>query len=561
MWTPRRLKSLARFLYTHNPFYAISASLILYGLYLVFCAEDGALEHPWRLALALCGYTSVMAVTAFLVVKLGKVWEDARSLVLILLLQFAAISMSFDQLCSTAPTMAAGLLAFGLGFSVLVTEALLGGLRIRFPLGFRLPYYLLLGLFFGYPLLVAPREFEGSVGLMAWRVYLFPVAAGLVFLTLLPAARRGAWYVAGNGTPWRWPWFPWPAFAFLALAAGVRSYVLTYNFNLMGAGDAFGGYYLMPLLLALLVVVLELAVTARCRWLETATLAAAPLLLVLSVPRGDNEIYLRFLTRFQETVGSPIWLTVLALIAFYGYAWLRRLRGAEWSLLTTVALLTVIGRQTTDLHTLAPAAWWPWCVLAGWQLLQAVAKRSSQRCAWATLCAVVAASLAWHDAPLLIRYGILPGHILLAGSLVIGLVFRDRFARLLQRLGLALVIAGMVAAVVAIGGELLPTAALCEYLVALAVVAWLYWWTTRDRWWFCAGVLQAAVLSGTGVWVARTPLAAILGPDAVTPLSGGVASFLVAVLISAWKGGLGRPLRRRLAALGLVRVNPDVPPA
>ena len=71
------LRGVARSLYTHNPFYVISAGLILLGLYQAFRVGDAAVEHPWRLAAALCGYTTVMAATAFLVIKLGKVWEDA----------------------------------------------------------------------------------------------------------------------------------------------------------------------------------------------------------------------------------------------------------------------------------------------------------------------------------------------------------------------------------------------------------------------------------------------------------------------------------------------------
>ena len=202
------LGGVAKFLYNHNPFYVLSAGLILYGLYQAFRGGNAAVEHPWWLAAALCGYTTLMAVTAFLVIKLGRVWEDARSIVLILLLQFAAISLSFDQLCSTAPGQAAGLLAFGFGFSLLVSEALLGGLEIRLPRLFRLPYYLILGLFFGYPLLVKPQTMLDSIGPTAWRIYLFPVVVGLAFLTLLPAIRRGANYVSRTGRPGRGPGSP-----------------------------------------------------------------------------------------------------------------------------------------------------------------------------------------------------------------------------------------------------------------------------------------------------------------------------------------------------------------
>lgn len=130
-----KLRGLVRFLYTHNPFYLISSGLILYGIYVAFRSEDAKVDDPWLLILSLCGYTALMAVTALLVIKLGKVWEDARSIVLILLFQFAAISMSFDELCAVSSETAFPLLLFGFVFSTLISEGVIAGLGIRFPSG------------------------------------------------------------------------------------------------------------------------------------------------------------------------------------------------------------------------------------------------------------------------------------------------------------------------------------------------------------------------------------------------------------------------------------------
>jgi hypothetical protein len=558
MYASRKLTGVVRFLYTQNPFYVISACLILYGLYAAFRSGDAAVEHPWWIALALCGYTAVMAVTALLIIKLGKVWDDARSIVLILLLQFAAVSMSFDQLCSTAPGTASGLLAFGFGFAVLVTEGLLRGLRIRLAVLYRVPYYLLLGLLFAGPLWVAPRTAPGTVGLMAWRLYLFPVVAGLVLLTLLPAARRGASYTAGNGTPWRWPWFPWTAFLFLGFAAGVRSYVLTYNFNMLGAGDAFGAYYLAPLLLAALIVALELSITAHRRWLQAVLLAVAPLLVVLSVPGNDNHIYRLFLRTFMDTVGSPIWVAVVGLAGFYGYAWQRRLPGAEAGLTTMLLLLTVVGRQTVDVETLAPPAWWPWTVLAAVQGLMALRRRRSPRWGLASACGVLASVLAWRDTWFLEWYGAFPAHALLVAWLLIGWVFRDRFALLLRRTALLLTVAGMSLALAGLGHEFEPRGLLAGYAATLAAVVWAYGWATGDRWCWAIGTLQLAGLGLVGVTVTREPLVARVGSDALRPLCWGVASFLLALLISTLKGGLGRHLQARATAWRIARVPPDL---
>ena len=57
MWPYSRWTGLLRLLYVHNPFYVISAGLMLYGLYIAFRGDPAALAHPERLALALGGYT------------------------------------------------------------------------------------------------------------------------------------------------------------------------------------------------------------------------------------------------------------------------------------------------------------------------------------------------------------------------------------------------------------------------------------------------------------------------------------------------------------------------
>lgn len=83
---------LIKFLYTHNPFYLLSVLLFLYSLHVSFPAGEIGSVDPWSRMRLLCAYTSIMAVTAFLVVRIGKVWDDARSILLLLLLLFVAIA-------------------------------------------------------------------------------------------------------------------------------------------------------------------------------------------------------------------------------------------------------------------------------------------------------------------------------------------------------------------------------------------------------------------------------------------------------------------------------------
>ncbi len=73
---------ILRAIYVHNPFYLISACLFVYGLQAVFRPGEVhffferhsvAYIDPWWLMASLCGVTLLMAVTAYLVVRIGKV--------------------------------------------------------------------------------------------------------------------------------------------------------------------------------------------------------------------------------------------------------------------------------------------------------------------------------------------------------------------------------------------------------------------------------------------------------------------------------------------------------
>jgi hypothetical protein len=489
-----------------------------------------------------------MAITAFLVIKLGRVWEDARSIVLILLLQFAALSMSFDEICAVSSGTAFRLLLFGFCFSVLVSEGLLSGLRIKFPALFRTPYYLILGLLFFYPLCLSPKLTEASVAAITWRIYLFPTFAGVAFLTLFPALRRGAALVAKNGTPWPWPWFPWTAFGFLAFAVSVRSYVLSQSFNVMGLQNGFGVYYLVPFLFALLLILLELSIVQRWKRVQVLLMGVAPLLLVLSIPMGDNYVYRRFLEMLQQTAGTPVWLSLLGLVAFYGYCWFRRLMGAELGLVAILALMTFVDRQAVGLETLSTLKWWPLAVIGGIQLVLAARGRGSVRAAASCFCLVGASAIALRGTQYMALGGVFPFHVLMASVLVIGWVFRDRFAAFLRKAAIALAAFAVTVAIASFWFAEIPEPARLGYLLAMTIVAAIYWWLVTEKWWLYTALANAGATIFAGLWVSCEVLDSQLGPDSLTPFALGAASFVIATAISAIKGGLAKHLQNRLTA-------------
>ena len=70
------LAALPRLLYTQNPFYLISALLVLYGIYVALGPESG-MGGGWLLLGLLGGYTLALTLAGLVIVRFGQVWDDA----------------------------------------------------------------------------------------------------------------------------------------------------------------------------------------------------------------------------------------------------------------------------------------------------------------------------------------------------------------------------------------------------------------------------------------------------------------------------------------------------
>jgi hypothetical protein len=279
-----------------------------------------------------------------------------RTVLLLVVLMFLATSVTFDELLVMNPARGIPLYLGGLAFAVAVTEGLLRGIRLRLPAGFRVPYYLTLGLFFLYPLALVPvlREPHGEA--LLWGLFGFSPAAGLVFLTLLPAIRRGRDYLRDNGSPWPWPFYPWSLFVFLAVAVVGRSVLLCWSLHLLdGEGFTqviFGPYFLVPLGLALTVLVLELGLVSRHRPTQlVALLLPVGLVVLAGIGHRAEPVYREFLDLFTARLGgAPLFLTVLVAAGFYLYAWLRGVPFATRS----------CSRVRSGYCAATPGGWSPW---------------------------------------------------------------------------------------------------------------------------------------------------------------------------------------------------------
>ncbi len=552
------LRQLARRLYSHNPFYCISAFLVLWGLGRSFHMH-GSMPRPELLMSGLAGYALLLAAVGWLLIRAGQLWEDIRTILLLIVVIFMALSMSFDEVLST--NLSAGRLCYlsGLVFAVALSELVLRGVRLRLPMLYRLSYYATLAMFFLYPLLLGPWQDQENDPHIRWLLAGFSPLAGLITLTLLPAVRRGPDYVRDNGSPWQWPWYPWPLFVVLSVGVALRCYALCVSFHPShGPATMFEPYFFVPWLLAVNILLLEIGIVRRRASLIGWMMAAPVGLLLLStwtlaVP---NVIGLR--PMLHETIGcTPLFLTLMAVVLLYAAALVRRVPHAFDWLRASLALLVVVAPDTVDLDGPFALRAWPLVLLVALQLAATIRYRSGAHAMLMAVAAIAAACIVWPQTIGMRWGGAIPAHLLLLAMLLIGALMHDRAARFLQR---AAILAIMVACGWVMSGDgeqwsHAPPALLTIYPGAMLLVAATYGALVRNRWYWAASLVillgWTATLGGRGYRSMRTTVA---GLDQIAL---GLVCLLVGLLVSLWK--LGVP-QRWLYWLFSAKPLPIVPP-
>jgi len=551
MSAPPIRNPLVKFLYNNNPFYAISAVLMLFAVRKAFGTLRIGYIDCWAMMGVLAGYASLLAAIGVLIVRRGKVWEDARSIFLVLILLFLAVSVSADDLFVKMDSQWQGalLMLSGYGFSAIVMELVLWATRIRLPIAYRVPYHLLFALFYVAPWWCSPELHSRSPQDLQWMIMLFPVAAGLLFLTLLPAVRRGPAGVANNGTPWRWPWFPWSGFAFLMGAVGLRTFALCMTFGPLGpiwvqlsngrraiAFDTmWGPYFLIPPVLAVMVLMLEGSLATGNKRLIGRLMKCAPLILLLSLPYSNGRVFHGFLSTFTETVGSPIWLAVWLQLGFYAWATFRKVPRAAMGALATLCLLSIIDSQTLSFRTLADPQ--PWPLLAAGLMLAIVGIRRRSSAVTTVAGAMLTLGLfftlpeTWlHAFRMTVCY-----HVLWGIVIVDGLAFRDKFSVPLRIVGASqMPVASLIMMASPLTSEI-PLGWRMTYVILLALLCIGIARLWRSRWYLYAFTSLLAIAGYGATVLGFRRAASAVGWAAVTSFAWSAATLLAAFLISAHK--------------------------
>jgi hypothetical protein len=547
-----RPHTLPRWVSCPNPFYLFSAAFVLHS---TGWNANGHGLPPWLIPVLVAGYIAVMAATAALIVRLWKVWDDARTILVTLFLLFLELALSLDQFAIAQPQWGPSALLAGWLFSIGVTEGLLRGLRMRLPGLYRASLHVQLALMFAYPLLLIPgaraADNAHTTDLLAW--YAFAIAVPL--LMLWPKVRRGPSAVADNGTPWRWPMYPWTAPVVMSACLVGRSFSLCLTFDgapLLDADAAYQGWqsiwgaeFAAPVVFAAGLLLLEGGIVARRRGLQWLGLALPVLAFALCAVGGTmNPARQAFLERLVDVAVAPTWGALLAGIAFYSVAALRGVSGA-WRGMAAVGVgLACIPMEALSIHEwLTPGAL-TWAALAAGLMSAGL---WSRRTAWCLEAATYAVIAMW-SARLFALDPLLPeriaaAHVWVAALILIATLFDDGVARAMRELGMATVSLGALIAAVASVHLPEPWWLIPADLAAMAALLGFVWLMRRAPGYGSASAVVAVAAYVCAYWQGAAELWRTVRWSGLPSFAIGVALLHVGILVSAWKGRLGAPGR------------------
>lgn len=554
-----RHRPIRRLLYSQNPFYLLSVAFVLHGTGIWYRAN--AQNHsPWILMGIISAYILMMSVTGFAIVKWGRVWDDARSILLILLALFLELGMTSDDVLIGDRSTGRVMIVVSWLLSAGVSEFILLGLRIRLKLLYRIPYHLLLALIILYPLAIVTGEYPHNTSQNSLTIFLFSLLLAMSMLGLLPAVRRGSNYVKNNGTPWHWPLFPWSLFVFLFTMAVFRSYSLCLSFDpvldvpwpqALELQNSFGGAYLALPLLAGSVLCLEGHVATGNVAVRRVGLTLPFLAIILASPAGDSgPLYVDLVNQVTSQLASPVWLTAIVSSVILASATVRGIRSGEVAFSSCVVLLAFLNPASTGLHTIDSPPALPLIIAGAVQVWCGCRRQASIKVFAGTLCFIVlirtllsSQSGLWQDT--------ISWHLALVAVTAIAFLMRDLFARFLRPVAGIMLVLSIVAGPIAVWRGLyeLTTFATILHMVAVSALAAALAWQTRHT----AMKLAALVTTSlTGIFLGLKGIEFFLrlpGGKGILWAIGGLLWFSMAVLISVHKAGMPMRIRQLLSSL------------
>jgi intracellular septation protein A len=547
---PKR-RTVRQMLYSQNPFYLLSVCFVLHGSGIWYRANSHS-HSPWILSGIIAAYIFMMAGAGFSIVKWGKVWDDARSILLILLALFLELGMTADDVIIGDRAMGQIMALAAWLFSAAVSEFILIGLGIRLRTLYRIPFHLLLAVILLYPIVIVQGEYLHDAAQNNLTIFLFSPIVAAILLSLVPAIRQGASYVKDNGTPWAWPLFPWSLFVFLTAIAVFRLYALCLSFDpvldvswsaALELQNSFSGVYLVPILLAVSVLCLEGYLSTDSQGARRVGLMLPFLAILLAAPEivksGDVTLSGRFIEQVTTDFASPVWITTLASCSILFYAMFHRVKSSDIALSASLVLFAFLSPKESDFRSLGDAASFPILIAAAIQVFAGWQRRSSLQVFGGLLCLVVVGLtlLRIEDrfSQILVTW-----YLTLAAVLVVGLSMNDLFAFAMRSLGGLMLITccGLPAILAWYGYWDLTVFPMTMHVLGATAISLILSWRTRERSFQAAAFVgcSATVISGS-VRLVRF-LISHPGGKGILWAVGGLLWFAMAAVISARKAGL-----------------------
>jgi hypothetical protein len=371
---------------------------------------------------------------------------------------------------------------------------------------------------------------------------------------LVPASRRRGQDVVNNGTPWGWPLYPWSLFVLVGVGVLLRAYAMTMSFDpTKGLASGFQPYFVIPLVLSWLLLWAEGADHAKPG--RPAFAVFAPLLLiVLAFPGASaNPSQARYLTMLQDSIGAPIQITGILLIAYFAYLWLRGIRLAEVGILICLGMLAVVDRSTVDLKTFAPATTAPVVVAVALLVIAGLWYGSAVRMGFASLVVILAICYSLRETDFLAFHDYIPIHLAFFAMILLGLCFHDWLGRHIAQAAPYILMAVTFLALTGYRFAFpeFPPAGHAALSLVLAITATAYWVKNRR---FVDLAATATCLVVSVALVAEQ----IIGYGLANLLlhgrrwiAWGIVFFVAGLFVSLAKGGQVRKLRRALMRLHL----------